>query len=210
MVLYRMDLNLVFSQLIRMNDLNIWEGLVHVGCNREVYADALKIFCGDLGKKSEELGKFLENENWKDYIGAVHAIKGGLAGIGAWLLAEKFRELEDASRKEDYVFCRRKSGKVLKEIEQFTAALRSCALFTENTMPREQVSLDYLEKKLSELYLLCSIGSSAEADALAKELRTKTSGGEIDTIVDTICTHVENLDYHLVLETLGGQSYIKS
>ena len=204
-----MDLSQVFSELIRIDGLDIWEGLSHMCCNKEVYADALKTFCGDLEKKSASLAEFLKKENWKDYTATIHAIKGGLAGIGAWCLAQKAQELEFASRKVDYDFCRNKTAEVLNEIGVFAAALRSSALFTEEIITQEQVSVDYLEKKLNELYTLCSFGSSIEASALADELKTKTCGEEIDAMVDTICAHVENLDYHLVLQILSGQSYIR-
>ena len=180
-----------------------------MGCNREVYADALRVFCGDLEKKCDALGNFTEKKNWKEYTAAVHAVKGGLAGIGAWELAQKVKELEDASRKEDYEFCRTASGEVIKEMEQFAQALRSSALFAVETMPKEQVSFEYMEKKFSELYLLCSSGNSHEAEVLVKELRTRTFNEEIDALVDTICTHVENLDYHLVIKALAGQSFLK-
>lgn len=205
-----MDLPRVFSQLIRINSLDIWEGLAHVGCSQAVYAEALRNFCRDLEIKCTDLKEFLQNEDWKDYTAAVHAIKGGLAGIGAWELSQKTKELEDAARKDDYGFCREKSDEVLKSMEQFTGTLRSTALFEEEAVDRELVSVDYLEKRLNELYQFCSFGNSAEADTLARELRTKTFGEETDNIVDTICTHVENLDYHLVLQFLAKQSYIKT
>ena len=205
-----MDLARVFSQLIRIDGLDIWEGLARVGCNQEVYAEALLHFCMDLESKCTALEEFLRNENGKDFIAAVHAIKGGLAGIGAWDLSQKTKELEDVAREENYGFCRRRSREVLKEIEQFTGALKSTALFDKEITEKKQVSADYLEKKLRELYVFCSSGSSAEADSLAKELRTKTCGGETDDMVDTICTYVENLDYNLVLQLLAGQPYIKN
>ena len=205
-----MDLAQVFSQLIRINDLDIWEGLTHVGCNQEVYADALRLFCRDLEKKCTSVSEFLKNENWRDFAAAIHAIKGGLAGIGAWRLAQKAKELEDAAGKEDYGFCREISGKLLEDIDRFSEALKSSVLFEKGTIEREQVSLDYLEKKLSDLYLYCSFGNSTEAETLAKELKTKSFGEEIDTTIDTICTHVENLDYHLALQMLDEQPYIKT
>ena len=204
------DLAVVFSELIQSPDLNIWEGLTHVGCSQEVYADALRLFCRDLEKKCRELEVFLKEENWKDYASVVHAIKGGLAGIGAWRLAEKAKILEDAVRKEDYQFCGEKSDRAINEIDRFVSYLKSSALFAEEKIEREKASPDFLEKKLGELYLFCSFGNSIEADSIARELRTRSYDGEIDSIVDTICTYVENLDYHLALQVLAEQPYITS
>jgi len=200
---------MIFSQLVRINDLNIWEGLTRVGCSQDVYADALRIFCRDLEKKCADLNEFVNDENWKEYASAVHAIKGGLAGIGAWRLAQQARDLDNAVQKKEYEFCRNKTEEVQKNLQQFADALRSGALFAEEKIEREKASSDFLEKKLNELYLYCSFGNSIEADALVKELRTKTYGGKTDIIVESICNHVENLDYHLVMQILAEQLHIK-
>jgi len=198
-----MDVSLLFSQLIRIEELNIWEGLGHVGCNREVYADALRIFCRELKKKTIALAEHLEHEDWKGYTAAIHAIIGGLAGVGAWELAQKARILEEASRDKNYQYCKKNSGKALEDMEKLIASLETTILFEEKATEREQVPIDYLKKKLEELYSACSSGNSVEADALAGELKTKTINEETDDIVSTICTHVENLDYHLVLQILS-------
>ena len=215
MVRCPMDLALLFSQLIRLENIDLWKGLIHVGCNREVYADVLRVFCRELEKKIPVLAGFLEQENWKEYTAAMHAVKGTLGGIGAWKLAKRAEILEDASRKENYGFCREASGKALEEMEELAASLRSTALFAEEAekeksqVSRKHVSRDFLEEKLNDLYWLCSTGSSAEADALAGELKTVTYTTETDTLIAEVCTHVENLDYHLVLQLLGEQPFIQ-
>jgi HPt (histidine-containing phosphotransfer) domain-containing protein len=205
-----MDLDRIFSQLIRMDCLNIWDGLAHVGCSKEVYADTLRVFCRDLENKCSDIKKSLQNEDWKNYSAAMHAVKGGLAGIGVLELPEKVSELEDASRKEDYRFCKQNSSKVLKKLIQFIDILKSSALFAEEKKEREQVSIKYMQEKLSELYMYCSSGSSERADSLAHELKSKTYGEKADGFINVICAHVENLDYHLALQILSEQPYIKS
>ena len=198
----------MFSHLIRIDGLDIWEGLVHVGCDQEVYAEALRVFCNDLEMKYNALNGFLKNENWKDYSAAVHAIRGGLAGIGAWQLSQRVKELEDAAQNEDYKFCRENSGDVIASLEQFTGNIKSSALFAKDITEKEPVSPDYLGRKLARLYLFCSSGNSAEADILINEIKTKTCSKEADALIDTICGHVENLDYHLVLQALAEQTAV--
>jgi HPt (histidine-containing phosphotransfer) domain-containing protein len=198
-----MDLALVYAQLIRIEGLDIWDGLSHMGCNRAVYAEALKTFCGDLEKKNAGLVEFLEQENWKKYAATIHAIKGGLEGIGARELAQCVRELEAAVNEADYGFCKKNSRPLLQKTGLFIDELRAGALFDEDAIEREQVSPEYLKQKFSDLYRFCSSGSSTEAEALARELRTKTCDPATDAMLDSICTHVENLDYHLALRLLS-------
>ena len=204
-----MDLALLYSQLIRIESLDIWKGLAHVGCRKEVYADALRLFCGDLENITKPLMEFMEQEKWEEYSAAIHALKGGLAGIGAWELARKASDLENASQKKDHQFCRANSTAMFSEITELAESLKSTALFDEVIIKKEQVQVDFLEKNLNELYWACSSGKSVEADALAKELQTKICGGEIDNTVTAICTHIANLDYHLVIQILENQPYIK-
>lgn len=205
-----MDLKQVFSELFRIDGLDFWDGLSHVGCSQDVYVDALRLFCRDLEKKSEDLEVFLQKENWNGYTATIHAMKGGLAGIGAWELSAKVKELEDAVQKQDYKLCKRNTPETLKDLMQFTGSLRASVLFVEEKTEREKVLPEYFEKKLGELYQYCSLGNSEKADSLARELKTKTCGGEIGRIADAVYTHVENLDYHLVIQILADKPYIKN
>ncbi|GHV85552.1 hypothetical protein AGMMS50230_11600 [Spirochaetia bacterium] len=200
-----MDLLRLFPQLGNIEGLDFWEGLSHVGCSREVYAGTLRLFCGELEKKAAAIAGFLGEENWKDYTTFVHAVKGGLAGIGAWELAQKALELEDASREGNYAFCQRHSAAILEEMEVLTTALRSTVLFRKEAGPKKEVSAVFMEQKLAELYDACSLGNSAKAEALAKELEASTYNNEIDTLVESITVMVENLDYDLALEVLENR-----
>ena len=210
----------MYSQLIRLENLNIWQGLSHVGCSKEAYADALRVFCKDLEKKIEILARFLEEQNWKGYTAEIHAVKGGLAGIGALELAEQAQKLEDSSVQGTYAFCREFSGNTLEKLKDLVISLKSTVLFdneikSRKTHPREEVSFDYLKEELNKLYTACLTGNSDKTNILAKELRTKTCSEEAaelisDSMLDTICTDLENLDFHLVLELLAQQPYIRN
>ena len=214
-----MDIPLLYSQLIRIENLNIWQGLSHVGCSKEAYADALKVFCMDLERKIDILAQFQKDENWKGYTAEIHAVKGGLAGIGALELAEQAQKLEDSSIQGTCGLCGDFSANTLGKIKELVISLKSTVLFdsdikSRKTLPREEVSFDYLKEQLNELYAACSTGNSDKTNALAKELKTKICPAEStelinDSMLDTICNDLENLDYHLVLELLARQPYIR-
>lgn len=203
-----MNLSLLYSQLIGIDGLDMWEGLSHVGYNREEYADTLKLFCGEFEKKLVLAASSVETDNWKDYTFALHSAKGLLAGIGAWELAGKALELESASRNGDYELCRRNTGAILKEMEVFAGALRATALFDEpKEEPRTKASPDILKEKLQALAGACASGNTTGAETLVQELREKTFGAEIDEFVATLCTYVDTLDYDRVLEALQDQPF---
>jgi len=199
-----MDMGQLFKQLIRIGGLDIWKGLSHVGCNRAAYTETLKAFCRELNGKTADAALFLEEENWKDYTGAVHALKGGLAGIGAWKIAQEARELEDAAWKGNYEICHEQTGGVLRKILEFDSALRSTVLFNREAQTKENASLVYLAEKLHALYLACSTGNSVDADALVKELETKTFDPQTDSMIVSICEFAESLDYDLVMKGIDA------
>jgi HPt (histidine-containing phosphotransfer) domain-containing protein len=199
-----MDLGQLFSQLIRIEGLDIWKGLSHVGCNRAAYAETLKVFCGELGKKTAAAALFLEQENWKDYTGTVHALKGGLAGIGAWEIAQEAWKLEDAAWKKDYKVCHEQTDGVIRKMLEFDSALRSTELFSREAPPKEKVPLVYLTEKFNALHCACSSGNSKDAETLAKELETKTFDAQTDSMIESICEFTESLDYDLVMKNIDA------
>ncbi|MDR0599087.1 MAG: Hpt domain-containing protein [Treponema sp.] len=205
-----MDLAKLYNQLIRIDGLDVWEGLSHVGLNRRVYADALRLFCGELEQKTRAVSAALETENWKEYAQALHAVKGALAGVGAWELAQRTQEIEAAFRKGDYARSRAEMGVCVEALRKFSSALRSTLLFTrEVEKPREEASIPYLKEKLEQLKTACSTGNSVDADALGKELAAKTFlDEETDKFVERIRAYIENFDYDLVLEAIAGSPFL--
>jgi HPt (histidine-containing phosphotransfer) domain-containing protein len=205
-VLFRMDLERLYTQLITIEGLDIWDGLSHVSGSREIYADTLKLSCGELEPKIDSIEIALKEEAWQDYTMAVHAVKGAFAGIGAFELAQKSLELEHASRNGDYKSCGAATGALLTEMIAFTGALRSTVLFEEDTTPREQASLAFLEEKLAALNEACMSFSSTKVEDLIRELKTKTFDKEHDDFVKELCGYAENLDYNLVVKALKATS----
>jgi HPt (histidine-containing phosphotransfer) domain-containing protein len=199
-----MDLGKLFSQLIRIDGLDIWNGLSHVGCNRTAYIETLKVFCRELEKKTAAAASLLEKESWKDYTITIHALKGGLAGIGAWEIAREAWELEDAAWKRNYQACHEQTDGLLKKILELGIALRSTDLFNRDDLPKEKenVPLAYLTEKLNALHWACFSGNSIAAEAIVRELETKTFDEETDVVIETICESVGNLDYDLVIKDL--------
>jgi len=197
-----MDLPLLYNQLIRIDGLDIWNGLSHVGCNRAVYADTLRLFCVEVERKTAAATEFLEQENWKDYTITVHALKGGFTGVGAWKIAPQIRELETAVRNKDYALCREQTGGIFAVMLAFTAALKATALFDRDQQSKEPAPLSYLTDKFNALHWACFSANCTEADALVRELRTKTFDPKTDALVETVCQLAENMDYNEALKDI--------
>jgi HPt (histidine-containing phosphotransfer) domain-containing protein len=199
-----MDKTLLFTKLIHIDGLDIWDGLSRVRCNRGAYAEGLRLFCQDAETQMAALKAALAEEDWKTYTLACHGLKGILAGIGAGELSQRALELERAAQQGDYGVCRSGTAPVLEILGGLAAALRfALSSAGENPRVRQKASVDFLEEKLDMLHRACSTGASREADSLAGELRTKTfDDAATDAFVEQLSAYVENLDYDLVLKSI--------
>jgi len=78
-------------------DANI--GKTYLGNDDELYEEILDMFCEMYDEKSEELEKFLSEENWAQYTVAIHALKSNALNIGGKRLSELCLKLEKAGKK---------------------------------------------------------------------------------------------------------------
>lgn len=76
-------------------------GLAYCGGDAEFYKELLVEYAGDPDAKLEELTKYHDSKNWKDYSIKVHAIKSTSKMIGAMDLSSVALFLEEASKECD-------------------------------------------------------------------------------------------------------------
>lgn len=74
-------------------------GKTYLSNDDELYAEILDMFCEMHDEKSEELEKFLSEENWAQYTVSVHALKSNALNIGGKRLSELCLKLEKAGKK---------------------------------------------------------------------------------------------------------------
>ncbi len=74
-------------------------GKTYLGNDDELYAEILGMFCEMHDEKSEELEKFVSEEDWVQYTVAIHALKSNALNIGGKKLSELCLKLEKAGKK---------------------------------------------------------------------------------------------------------------
>ena len=75
--------------------VNIETGIQNCG-SIDGFLDALKIFFDSINSNADEIQKFFDDQDWKNYTVKVHALKSSAKIIGAMELSERARRLEDA------------------------------------------------------------------------------------------------------------------
>lgn len=101
------------------------KGLTYTSGNKDVYYEILEMFVQDGIEKIEQLNSYVENEDWKNYIIKVHALKSTSLTIGAVLLSEFAKKLELAGKSEDFGIIRKENKKLLNLYNEVVSEGRS-------------------------------------------------------------------------------------
>jgi HPt (histidine-containing phosphotransfer) domain-containing protein len=128
---------------------------VYLGNDDELYEEILGMFCDMYDEKSEELEKFLSEENWAQYTVAIHALKSNALNIGGKKLSELCLKLEKAGKKikadeeteENISFIKKK---LLDKLDVFKEKL---FLINEEELGKEIIK-ENIEK---ETNIICSV-----------------------------------------------------
>lgn len=84
--------------------IDISAGLIYCAKDEELYFEMLGDFASSLEEKLYATDRFFQEENWKEYEVAVHALKSNARTIGANVFYEQAKGLEEAAEREDTEF----------------------------------------------------------------------------------------------------------
>ncbi|MDE5718898.1 MAG: Hpt domain-containing protein, partial [Lachnospiraceae bacterium] len=84
--------------------VDVGQALAYCG-DEEGFREIIAIFHAEGDKRRENLARYFKEQDWKNYVICVHALKGNARGIGAVELSEMARELEMAGKENraDYI-----------------------------------------------------------------------------------------------------------
>lgn len=91
------------SEGFTVGDLNVEMGMLYCG-GKELYLDVLEACCEEAPEELGVLNELFEKKDWKNYTIRVHAVKSGMKNIGAEILSEKAKALEQAGKKDNIDF----------------------------------------------------------------------------------------------------------
>ena len=123
--------------LEKVEGLDVKAGVKHCG-DLELYMDALKVFADGIKTGADEIEKYFDGEDWKNYTTKVHALKSSARVIGASELSEKAKRLEDAG-----------NAGYVDEIKKFTDGLLELYIsFADKLAPLIKVEVDDTDKPM--------------------------------------------------------------
>ena len=163
--------------------------------SEEDYKNALKVFANSISTGAEEIEKFFDNQDWKNYTTKVHALKSTSRIIGAAELSELAKNLEDAGNAENISEIKNSTPKLLQLYRNFDEVLKF--LQDKKVDDADKPLID--DAQLAEAYeALKEIAASFDYDNaqfILQELENyRLPENEIDKY-KKIKSAVENLDW---------------
>jgi PAS domain S-box-containing protein len=161
----------ILEELACISILNTDQGLHYAAGSFTTYRETLKLFSAGVDKGCAVLRESLAAEDWKPYTVQVHGFKGVCAAIGALSLSEWGKKLEEASKSEDPVLCRRETEAFCAALAAFNAALRGTSLFKEEeAAPKTGISAADFAAKLEGFADICEEGLPSRVKTAADEV----------------------------------------
>ncbi|SEQ60645.1 Signal transduction histidine kinase [Lachnospiraceae bacterium NE2001] len=99
-------------------------GIGYCGDDKELYRVVVDSFAEEEEEKTENIKKFYDAKDWKNYCIYVHSLKSGAKTIGAMELSEVAAALEAASRSEDTETIERETDRALSMYSELAELIR--------------------------------------------------------------------------------------
>ncbi len=193
----------IFSELYKIERLDVVSGLSHIGNNKPAYLTILKQYCNELNDYVASINTSLAEDDWKNYSIKIHAMKGVFANLGVSELTKWAYRLEMASKNGEHEPCIAETDAICNEMLSFKDELLSTSLFAAGKpLVRTDIDSEELIQKLDELSEACKVGDSESAEKVQQELSTRTYNELVDPALDEISALIDSFDYDIVLEKI--------
>lgn len=143
--------------VFRIGDLDVEKGILYCG-GKEQYIKILQLHSSNADATREQIESLYEQQNWKEYTIAVHAVKSSMLSIGAIQLSELAKKLEFAGKEgnTEYIFANHQS--MLVEFDRVSEMLKKNDMLCQPKVEKQ------ITKTLPELR-----DSAFEQEAIALE-----------------------------------------
>lgn len=120
------------------SEIVLEKGLEACGGSPELYQSVIGVFISEGRKKLPLIKQLYKQEDWENYIVAVHGLKSSAASIGAMELSGHAKEMEFAGKDKNYELIYEKTELLLNE---YVAMLQKLTAFSKKYSEEEQVKL---------------------------------------------------------------------
>lgn len=122
--------------LLSRAGINIEQGISYCG-DKEGLREIIGIYHSEGAKRRRQLQQFFKEQDWKNYVITVHALKSNSKGIGAMELAELALSLEMAGKGNDIDYILENHEKLMEMHDQLLTALGKNAFVYPDGNPED-------------------------------------------------------------------------
>ena len=108
--------------LLRRAGINVEQGISYCG-DREGLREIIRIYHSEGPKRSSQLRQYFKEQDWKNYVITVHALKSNSKGIGAMELSDLALNLEMAGKGNSVNYILENHEKLMEMHDQLLVAL---------------------------------------------------------------------------------------
>ena len=150
--------------LQNIEGLDVNEGINHCG-SVDAYLDALMVFAESITPASNDIEKYFQTEDWKNYTTKVHALKSTAKVVGAAELSEKAKRLEDAGNSGYINEIQQDTSPLLKLYRSYVDKLQPLIKFNTDSEDDDKPLID--DAELAEAFgAMRDIAASFDYDSL--------------------------------------------
>ena len=197
-------LNELLKELVKIQDLNIADGLSRIKGDKKLYKDILWQFCNSVSMDVSALRKFSNSGQWRDYTIRIHGLKTVFANIGNQFMSDWAFSLEQAAMRGDIDKCISETNNFCSALVQFNSKLK-CTKLMSDSVPKarkKKISKKDLRNSLEKLLLACNDFNAESAELIAKELLDFTINAQANSMLTTVHDMVLSFDYDKAAEAI--------
>ena len=181
------------SETIKIDGLNVKNGLSRTGGNLELYIETLGAFCEDGKDRLEEIKKSLETGNLSLYSIHVHGIKSAATFIGADELSKAAAALEAAGETNDLPFIEMNNARFAQNLAVLLSNIRDF-LKPEKT-DSSPLDREVIKLKLNNLKTALEVFDTSAMNKNIECLLKLTQGLDLNISVRKISDHILTGDF---------------
>jgi HPt (histidine-containing phosphotransfer) domain-containing protein len=137
-----------YKAIDKIEKIDVEIGLRRFNGLKGMYRENLKLFYDKLLEDSEKLGRLIEEQNYKNFSIAVHAIKSTLASIGAAEMSDTAFRLEMASKNKETDYCVTHCPDFLNQLRSLYEQLSFVFPPAEASREKEKGDAEFLRENL--------------------------------------------------------------
>ena len=195
--------------------VNTDAGIQYCRGDSAFYISLLAGFISSADEKHDEISRYYDGEDWKNFQIRVHALKSAARTVGLDVISSQAESLENAAKKADISFIKENTETLLSLLKEMSEKLKPVLISSApheseamsakepETPPPSTAKEDRSEwvEKLSELKASLDTLEGEKAESIIHEMESQTFNGKTGAeLFKDVRAHIQNFDYELAAQ----------